>query len=100
MLSHCHCAPPQTMLDMFDSSLGDLKASKLALQEAFFRGTERAEAKFTEMCAKEGEGISAMAAAKRLPPELDEEMRALAEDKEALMGALSGAHESRVAVSR
>jgi hypothetical protein len=86
------------MLDMFDSSLGDLRLSKLALQEAFFRGAEGAELKFTELCAKEGAAIHAQAAAKRLPSELDEEMRALAEDMEALTSALSGAHESRVAV--
>ena len=86
------------MLDMFDSSLGDLRVSKLALQEAFFRGTEAAEIKFTELCSREGDAIYAQAMKKMLPPELDEGMRGLAEDKEALMGALAGAHESRVAV--
>ncbi len=82
---------------MFDSSLGELRFSKLALQEAFFRATEAAEVHFTEACSKEGDAIHAQAVGKRLPAELDEDMRALAEDKEALMGALAGAHESRVA---
>jgi hypothetical protein len=51
------------MLDMYDSALGELRASKLALQEQFFRGAEAAEAAFTEALAKAADALLATTAA-------------------------------------
>jgi len=85
------------MLDVFDSTVGDLKVSKLALQEVFFRGVEASEGKFTELCAKEGDSLLSLAGGAGLPLEMDEDLKILAMDKELLMGALAGSHETRVA---
>ena len=84
------------MLDMLDTSLGELRFAKLAAQDAFFRGVEAAEIKFTELLAREGDALMASLAA-GASPDLSKELAALTGDKEALAGALAGAHEARVA---
>jgi hypothetical protein len=84
------------MLDVLDSSLGELRFAKLAAQDAYFRGVEASEAKYTELLLKEGEALVA-GVASGVVTDLDKELGALARDKEALAGALAGAHEARVA---
>jgi hypothetical protein len=88
--------PMQSMLDVLDSSLGELRFAKLAAQDAYFRGVEASEAKYTELLLKEGEALVA-GVASGVVTDLDKELGALARDKEALAGALAGAHEARVA---
>ena len=84
------------MLDVLDSSLGELRFSKMAAHDAFFRGAEAAEVKFTELLVKEGEALVA-GVASGVVTDLEKELAVLARDKEQLAGALAGAHEARVA---
>ncbi len=86
----------ETMLDMFDSSLGELRAGKLAMHEVFFRGVEGANVGFAETLAK---AATALADAVKTGGDggLDEELALLLTDREALNGACMGASEARVA---
>jgi hypothetical protein len=84
------------MLDVLDSTLGELRFAKLAAQDAFFRGVEASEVKFTELLVKEGEALVA-GVASGIVTDLEKELGALARDKDQLTGALAGAHEARVA---
>lgn len=86
----------ETMLDMFDSSLGELRAAKLAMHEVFFRGVEGANVGFAETVSK---AATALADAVKTGGDggLDEELALLLADREALNGACMGASEARVA---
>jgi len=83
------------MLDLFDSSLGELRVSKLAMHETFFRGVEGANVAFSDAVAKAAAALADAAGAGA--PDLDEELAALLADREALGGACMGASEARVA---
>lgn len=86
------------MLDMFDSALAELRVTKLALQETFFRAVEAAEGVFTEALSKAGEALLLAVAEKRVAvTDMDEDLGLLAQDKDSLVSALLGAHEARVA---
>lgn len=85
------------MLDIFDSAMGELRAAKLALHDAFFRALEGQVSLFTEGLSKHGEKLMSESEAGKLPAGLDEELLALLGDKEALVGSLSQSAETRVA---
>lgn len=82
------------MLDLFDSSLGELRASKLAMHEVFFRGVEAANTAFSEVLVREA---LALVEAPAQQKDVDEELASLLADRESLLGALLGANEARVA---
>ena len=83
------------MLDLFDTALGELRASKLAMHEAFFRGIEGANVAFSDVLSKAALALHDAPPAER--KELDEELAALLSDREAVIGALLSANEARVA---
>ena len=86
----------EAMLDMFDSSLSELRASKLAMHEVFFRGVEGSNVGFTESVSK---AAIALADAVKTGGDagLDEDLVLLLTDREALNGACMGSSEARVA---
>jgi hypothetical protein len=83
------------MLDLFDTALGELRASKLAMHESFFRGVEGANVAFNDVLSKAA--LALMDASAGEKAELDEELAALLSDREAVIGTLLGANEARVA---
>jgi hypothetical protein len=85
------------MLDMFDSSLGELRVTKLAMHEAFFRGVEAANVAFSDLVSKSALALADAGAGRAPDAALDDELAALLVDREALVGACLGANEARVA---
>lgn len=89
----------EATLDLYDTNLNDLRLGKLAEHQTFFRAMEQVEGKYFEAVQRLGEDLLKQASEDGANTEdLGDELASLLQERDSLLGAISGSHDAHVSV--